>query len=92
VIVDQEIEPKGWREVKAIDINGDGFVAFDDHCTHKGGPLSDGALACGTVQCPWHGSQFSVRTGEVQHGPAEHSIRVHSVVENRGRVWLRLSD
>ena len=70
----------------------DGFVAFDDHCTHKGGPLSDGALACGTVQCPWHGSQFSVRTGEVQHGPAEHSIRVHSVVENRGRVWLRLSN
>jgi nitrite reductase/ring-hydroxylating ferredoxin subunit/uncharacterized membrane protein len=68
-----------------------GYAAFADRCTHKGGPLSDGTLACGTVQCPWHGSQFSVRTGEVQHGPAEHSIRVHSVVENQGRVWLRLS-
>jgi nitrite reductase/ring-hydroxylating ferredoxin subunit/uncharacterized membrane protein len=70
----------------------EGFVAFDDRCTHRGGPLSDGVLACGTVQCPWHGSQFSVRTGDVQHGPAEHPIRVHTVVESKGRLWLRLSD
>jgi nitrite reductase/ring-hydroxylating ferredoxin subunit len=69
----------------------DGFVAFDDHCTHKGGPLSDGALVCGTVQCPWHGSQFNVRTGQVQHGPAEHNITVHNVVERDGRLWLRLA-
>ena len=30
----------------------EGYVAFDDRCTHKGGPLADGALICGTVQCP----------------------------------------
>ena len=70
----------------------DGLVAFDDRCTHKGGPLSDGVLACGTVQCPWHGSQFSVRTGDVQHGPASDPIKVHSVIESRGRLWLRLAD
>ncbi len=29
-----------------------GFVAFDDHCTHKGGSLAGGAMICGTVQCP----------------------------------------
>jgi hypothetical protein len=32
--------------------NGERYLAFDDRCTHKGGPLSDGSLACGTVQCP----------------------------------------
>src|SRR5204863_410229 len=51
-----------------------GYVAFDDRCTHKGGPLSDGTLACGRVQCPWHGSQFDVCDGSVQHGPAEEPI------------------
>jgi nitrite reductase/ring-hydroxylating ferredoxin subunit len=70
----------------------DGFVAFDDRCTHKGGPLSDGTLACGTVQCPWHGSQFNVRNGSVAHGPAEDPIRVHSVVEREGRLFLRFVD
>lgn len=65
-------------------------VAFDDHCTHKGGPLSDGALACGTVQCPWHGSQFDVETGRVQHGPAEEAIGTYHVEERSGRMWLRI--
>lgn len=53
----------------------DGYAAFQDRCTHKGGPLSDGALICGTVQCPWHGSQFDVYTGEVKCGPAEQKSR-----------------
>jgi nitrite reductase/ring-hydroxylating ferredoxin subunit/uncharacterized membrane protein len=54
-----------------------GPAAFDDRCTHKGGPLSDGVLICGTVQCPWHGSQFDVRTGEVKCGPAEKPIKTY---------------
>jgi nitrite reductase/ring-hydroxylating ferredoxin subunit/uncharacterized membrane protein len=55
----------------------DGVAAFQDRCTHKGGPLSDGALMCGTVQCPWHGSQFDVHTGAVKCGPAEEPIETY---------------
>jgi uncharacterized membrane protein/nitrite reductase/ring-hydroxylating ferredoxin subunit len=51
-----------------------GYAAFDDHCTHRGGSLAGGALMCGTVQCPWHGSQFDVRTGTVTAGPAAQPI------------------
>jgi nitrite reductase/ring-hydroxylating ferredoxin subunit len=65
-----------------------GYVAFDDRCTHKGGPLSDGTLACGVVQCPWHGSQFDVHTGGVKHGPAEEPIRSYDVAVREGRVWV----
>lgn len=67
-----------------------GPVAFDDRCTHRGGPLSDGSLACGTVQCPWHGSQFDVHTGAVQHGPAEAPIKTYAVSERDGRLYLQL--
>lgn len=49
-------------------------VAFPDRCTHRGGPLSDGVLICGVVQCPWHGSRFDVRTGAVRRGPAEAAL------------------
>jgi nitrite reductase/ring-hydroxylating ferredoxin subunit/uncharacterized membrane protein len=59
----------------------DGYVAFDDRCTHKGGPLSDGVLACGTVQCPWHGSQFEVHSGNVKRGPATTPIETYEVVD-----------
>jgi nitrite reductase/ring-hydroxylating ferredoxin subunit/uncharacterized membrane protein len=57
----------------------DGYAAFEDRCTHKGGPLSDGVLICGTVQCPWHGSQFDVQTGAVKCGPAEDPIETYPI-------------
>jgi nitrite reductase/ring-hydroxylating ferredoxin subunit/uncharacterized membrane protein len=57
----------------------DGYAAFQDRCTHKGGPLSDGALMCGTVQCPWHGSQFDVHTGAVKCGPADKPIGTYPI-------------
>jgi nitrite reductase/ring-hydroxylating ferredoxin subunit/uncharacterized membrane protein len=69
----------------------EGYVVFDDRCTHRGGPLSDGTLACGIVQCPWHGSQFDVRTGAVRRGPAKESIGTYDVAERDGRLWLRPS-
>jgi len=65
-----------------------GYSAFDDHCTHKGGPLSDGVLICGTVQCPWHGSQFDVRSGAVKAGPADKSIGTYPVEVINGEVRL----
>jgi len=63
----------------AVGRTGKGYVAFQDRCTHKGGPLSDGVMMCGTVQCPWHGSQFDVHTGEVKAGPAEKNIETYDV-------------
>jgi uncharacterized membrane protein/nitrite reductase/ring-hydroxylating ferredoxin subunit len=74
----------------ALGKTDDGFHAFDDRCTHKGGPLSDGVLICGIVQCPWHGSQFDVKTGEVKCGPAKKKISTHAVEESNGQVRLRL--
>lgn len=63
----------------AVGRTEEGYAAFQDRCTHKGGPLSDGVLMCGTVQCPWHGSQFDVRTGAVRCGPAEQPIETYAV-------------
>jgi nitrite reductase/ring-hydroxylating ferredoxin subunit/uncharacterized membrane protein len=61
----------------------DGYAAFDDRCSHKGASLADGVLICGTVQCPWHGSQFDVTTGATRAGPADQAIRAYPV-EIRG--------
>jgi nitrite reductase/ring-hydroxylating ferredoxin subunit/uncharacterized membrane protein len=80
--------PLGVNQMKLVHSAGkriavarteDGYAAFDDRCTHKGGPLSDGALICGTVQCPWHGSQFDVHTGAVKCGPAEKPIDTYPI-------------
>jgi uncharacterized membrane protein/nitrite reductase/ring-hydroxylating ferredoxin subunit len=67
-----------------------GYVAFEDRCCHKGGSLAGGAMICGTVQCPWHGSQFDCSTGEVKAGPAKDNIAVFAVEENNGMVYVRI--
>jgi uncharacterized membrane protein/nitrite reductase/ring-hydroxylating ferredoxin subunit len=66
----------------------EGFAAFGDHCTHKGGPLSDGALVGCTVQCPWHGSQFDIHTGRVVAGPAEEKIEIYDTDIRGGEVYV----
>jgi uncharacterized membrane protein/nitrite reductase/ring-hydroxylating ferredoxin subunit len=67
-----------------------GYAAFQDACTHEGGSLAGGVMMCGTVQCPWHGSQFDARTGSVQAGPAQQPIRCYRVEEAAGSVRLFL--
>jgi len=68
----------------------EGYTAFDDRCPHRGGSLADGSLICGTVQCPWHGSQFDARTGAVKAGPAEKPIATYRVeqVDNQVRLTV----
>jgi len=67
----------------------DGLFAFSYHCTHRGGPLSGGALVGCTVQGPWHGSQFDVRTGRVVAGPAQEKIKVYSIKIFDGEVYVQ---
>jgi nitrite reductase/ring-hydroxylating ferredoxin subunit len=74
----------------AIGRTEQGYVAFADHCTHRGGPLSDGVMICGTVQCPWHGSQFDVNSGELKAGPAKRGIKVYNLKASDGKLILTL--
>lgn len=67
-----------------------GYVAFDDRCTHRGGSLAGGAMICGTVQCPWHGSQFDCTTGAVKAGPATERIKVYPLKEVDGKIILEI--
>lgn len=68
-----------------------GYVAFDDRCTHRGASLADGVMICGTVQCPWHGSQFDAKTGAVKAGPADQSIAIYGIEQQGNEVRLVLS-
>jgi nitrite reductase/ring-hydroxylating ferredoxin subunit/uncharacterized membrane protein len=65
-----------------------GYVAFDDRCPHRGGSLAGGGMICGIVQCPWHGSQFDVRTGAAKAGPADRGIETYRVEQQADEIRL----
>jgi uncharacterized membrane protein/nitrite reductase/ring-hydroxylating ferredoxin subunit len=98
ILVAQENELQ-VNQMKLIHVNGkrivlarteEGYVAFQDRCTHKGGSLAGGAMICGTVQCPWHGSQFEVKTGAVKAGPAQQGILTYPVAQTTDGLRLIL--
>ena len=65
-----EIPPGTGRTVEVdgiwiaiFNVKGE-FYAIDNTCPHAGGPLGEGNLCEGVVECPWHGWKFSVISGE----------------------------
>jgi nitrite reductase/ring-hydroxylating ferredoxin subunit len=65
----------GDKMVAVANIDGD-LHAFDDICTHQQCALSEGDLDGTVIECPCHGSQFDVITGEVVNGPASDPIDI----------------
>ena len=74
--------------MKLVDLDGDDvvvanvegtFVAFQNECTHAGGPLSEGELTGSVVKCPWHATVFDVTTGKPQGGPGREPIKTYVV-------------
>lgn len=63
-----EVSVLVWRVA-----NGQATV-LSNECSHLSGPLSDGEVlevkGVPCVECPWHGSRFSLATGQVTGGPA----------------------
>jgi nitrite reductase (NADH) small subunit len=59
----------GDREIAVFNL-GDRFLAVDNRCPHRGGPLADGIVSGSSVVCPLHGWKIDLQQGSVQR-PAE---------------------
>jgi uncharacterized membrane protein/nitrite reductase/ring-hydroxylating ferredoxin subunit len=66
--------------------------AFQEFCTHRFGPLSEGNFHGHQVQCPWHQSCFDVRTGKVTRGPAKVDLNVYESKVEGGKILVRVPD
>ncbi len=64
------------------------FYAFQEFCTHRFGPLSEGSFLGFNVQCPWHNSCFDVRTGKVTQGPAKVDLKSFKVETRDGKICI----
>ena len=53
------------------------FDAFTAVCTHQGCIV--GSVAGGTINCPCHGSKFSITNGSVVNGPASSPLAPVSI-------------
>ncbi len=84
-------------EVKRVVVDGvpiavfnldGGYYALDDTCSHALASLSEGFIEEDWVECPKHGSQFHIPTGEVRHLPATRPVASHPVEVRDGEIWV----
>jgi nitrite reductase/ring-hydroxylating ferredoxin subunit/uncharacterized membrane protein len=69
--------------------SGGRIHALAGRCAHRGGPLHDGELVDGCVQCPWHGSRFALEDGSVERGPAAFPQPLYETRVRDGQVEVR---
>lgn len=59
--------------------SGERIEALHETCAHAGGPLAEGRLVDGCIECPWHGSRFRLADGHVARGPAMYDQPAYEV-------------
>lgn len=60
------------REIAIFNL-GTRFLAVDNRCPHRGGPLADGIVSGTKVVCPLHAWKFSLENGEGVSAPSQGS-------------------
>jgi Rieske Fe-S protein len=62
------------------------FKAFSAVCTHMGCIVNQ--ISKGTIDCPCHGSQYSITTGDVVAGPAPKPLPAKQIKVSGGSIFL----
>jgi len=70
----------------------DDVYAIGDRCSHAEASLAEGELWGLSVECPRHGSEFDLKSGEPQALPATEPVPVYPVSIDDGAVYLELED
>jgi len=70
---------------------GDRFLAVDNLCPHRGGPLCDGIVAGTAVVCPLHAWKVGLETGAVERPSGQTAcVRTYATRVENGVVLLAL--
>ncbi|HEY6337521.1 MAG TPA: nitrite reductase small subunit NirD [Candidatus Sulfotelmatobacter sp.] len=81
----------GNRELAIFNL-GNRFLAIENRCPHKGGPLADGIVSGAAVVCPLHAWKLSLDTGKGLTGPSESAcVETFRTRVEQGVVFLEIS-
>ena len=75
------------EQVAIFNIGGT-LYAVGNRCSHANGPLADGKVEGTTVTCPYHASQFDLKSGEALQEPAQQSVPTYETKVEDGNIYI----
>ena len=97
VATTDSIPPREGRAVRVGDHEialfnlGSRFLAVDNHCPHRGGPLADGIVAGTAVVCPLHAWKVCLESGTVERpGDVADCITTYPAKVKSDIVWIAI--
>ena len=79
------------NDIAIINCN-DEYYAIDDLCSHAEASLSDGEVYDCKVECPLHGAEFDLKTGEAVTLPATKPVNTYPVSIEDGYLFLEIDN
>lgn len=71
------VEVQG-KEIGLFNVDGTVY-ALDNQCPHAEGPLAEGTVREGQVECPWHGACFDLKSGASTSPLAPDGVKAYPV-------------
>ena len=71
---------------------GNDVYAIGDRCSHAEASLAEGEVFGQVVECPRHGSEFDLATGQALSLPATRPVPTYPVSVEDGTIYLVLED
>lgn len=79
----------GDREIAIFHVEGGGFFATDNVCTHEYAQLHEGWLEGHEIECPLHAGRFDVRTGKALCAPVEENVKTYELQVSGSDILLK---
>jgi nitrite reductase (NADH) small subunit len=81
----------GKRSLAVFNL-GHRFLAIDNHCPHRQGPLADGIVSGNAVVCPLHAWRVNLESGAVEKPSAGvgHCVRAYQTRVEDGVISVEL--
>jgi 3-phenylpropionate/trans-cinnamate dioxygenase ferredoxin subunit len=79
----------GGKQIALFNYEGE-YYALDDMCSHAEASLSEGDVYDCKVECPLHGAEFDLKTGDAVTLPATKPVNKYKVNVEDDYIFLEM--
>ena len=79
------------KDIAIFNVEGD-FYAIDDLCSHAEASLAEGEVFDCKVECPLHGAEFDLKTGQAVTLPATKPVASYVISIEDEVIYLEMED